>query len=192
MNTLFVISGPSGVGKGTLVKQIGKVMPELAVSVSCTTREPRKGEVNGREYHFMKREEFERRIREGDFLEYDEHFGNYYGTPKSFVIEAVKHKSVVLEIDVVGALNAKEALKDSVENIVLIFVDPPDLKTLIERLKGRSSESEEELNARLARVEYELSLKDRYDYILVNDDLSAATARLKEMIQKETEKQERR
>lgn len=192
MNTLFVISGPSGVGKGTLVKQIGKVMPELAVSVSCTTREPRKGEVNGREYHFMKREEFERRIREGDFLEYDEHFGNYYGTPKSFVIEEVKHKSVVLEIDVVGALNAKEALKDSVENIVLIFVDPPDLKTLIERLKGRSSESEEELNARLARVEYELSLKDRYDYILVNDDLSAATARLKEMIQKETEKQERR
>ena len=192
MNTLFVISGPSGVGKGTLVKQIGKVMPELAVSVSCTTREPRKGEVNGREYHFMKREEFERRIREGDFLEYDEHFGNYYGTPKSFVIEEVKHKSVVLEIDVVGALNAKEALKDSVENIVLIFVDPPDLQTLIKRLKGRSSESEEELNARLARVEYELSLKDRYDYILVNDDLSAATARLKEMIQKETEKQERR
>lgn len=192
MNTLFVISGPSGVGKGTLVKQIGKVMPELAVSISCTTREPRKGEVNGREYHFMNREEFERRIREGDFLEYDEHFGNYYGTPKSFVIEAVKHKSVVLEIDVVGALNAKEALKDSVENIVLIFVDPPDLKTLIERLKGRSSESEEELNARLARVEYELSLKDQYDYILVNDDLSAATARLKEMIQKETEKQERR
>lgn len=192
MNTLFVISGPSGVGKGTLVKQIGKVMPELAVSVSCTTREPRKGEVNGREYHFMKREEFERRIREGDFLEYDEHFGNYYGTPKSFVIEEVKHKSVVLEIDVVGALNAKEALKDSVENIVLIFVDPPDLKTLIARLKGRSSESEEELNARLARVEYELSLKDQYDYILVNDDLSAATARLKEMIQKETEKQERR
>lgn len=192
MNTLFVISGPSGVGKGTLVKRIGKEMPELAVSVSCTTREPRKGEVNGREYHFMKREEFERRIREGDFLEYDEHFGNYYGTPKSFVIEAVKRKSVVLEIDVVGALNAKEALKDSVENIVLIFVDPPDLKTLIARLKGRSSESEEELNARLARVEYELSLKDQYDYILVNDDLSAATARLKEMIQKETEKQERR
>lgn len=190
-NVLFIISGPSGVGKGTLVKLITKEMPELALSVSCTTREARDGEENGREYYFLKREDFVRRIAEGDFLEYDEHFGNYYGTPKSFVAEKVKEQSVVLEIDVVGALNAREALKDSVSDIVLVFVDAPDLKTLIERLSKRSSETEEELQARLKRVEYERSLKDRYDYVLVNGELQTAAAELKSIIQKEISKERR-
>ena len=106
-NVLIVISGPSGVGKGTLVKLLLEEDPTLALSVSCTTRPPRKGERNGRDYYFIEKEEFLSRIRENDFLEYDEHFGNYYGTPRSFVERQLKEKSVVLEIDVVGALNAK-------------------------------------------------------------------------------------
>ena len=111
-NILMAISGPSGVGKGTLVKALLARRKDLIESVSCTTRAPRKGERDGREYFFLKREEFLSRIEKGDFLEYDEHFGNFYGTPKSFVKEALKEKSVILEIDVVGALNAKKAFPE--------------------------------------------------------------------------------
>ena len=106
-NVLMVVSGPSGVGKGTLVKTMIKRREDVVESVSCTTRAPREGEVNGREYFFLSKEEFARRIEEGDFLEYDEHFGNYYGTPKSFVKETLKTKSVIMEIDVVGGFLAK-------------------------------------------------------------------------------------
>ena len=106
---LIVVSGPSGVGKGTIVKTLIKRRSDVVESVSCTTRAPRQGEVHGREYYFLSKEEFEKRVREDDFLEYDNHFGNYYGTPKSFVRETLKEKSVILEIDVVGALNAKKA-----------------------------------------------------------------------------------
>ena len=105
-NKLIVVSGPAGVGKGTIVKTVVKKRADVVESVSCTTRAPRAGEVHGREYYFLTREEFERRIQEKDFLEYDEHFGNYYGTPESFVRETLKEKSVILEIDVIGALNA--------------------------------------------------------------------------------------
>lgn len=136
-NVVFAISGPSGVGKGTLVKLLLKGDDSLVSSVSCTTRAPRKGEKNGKEYFFLSREEFISRIQENDFLEYDEHFGNYYGTPRSFVERQLKNKSVILEIDVVGALNAKRLMPQT----VLIMIVPPDLKALQQRLAGRGSES---------------------------------------------------
>lgn len=183
-NVLFVISGPSGVGKGTLVKRLLKHHENLALSVSCTSRLPRAGEVHGRDYFFLTREEFETRIAAGDFLEYDEHFGNFYGTPKSFVLEQLREKSVILEIDVVGALHAKEKMSGACRT-VLILVVPPDPETLRERLKERSSETDEELTARLERARYELSMQDKYDYVVVNDDLEQAEHCLTEIIQQE-------
>lgn len=183
-NILFAISGPSGVGKGTLVKQLLRENDGLALSVSCTSRKPRKGEVNGREYFFLSREEFQGRIQAGDFLEYDEHFGNFYGTPKSFVLEQLKEKSVILEIDVVGALSAKEQMKGECRT-VLIMVVPPDFDTLKQRLNGRSSETEEEQKTRMERVKYELSMQDKYDYTVVNDDLNEAKERLLHIIEQE-------
>ena len=175
---LMAVSGPSGVGKGTLVKTLIKRREDVVESVSCTTREPRVGEVDGREYFFISKEEFLRRIQENDFLEYDEHFGNYYGTPISFVKETLKEKSVILEIDVVGALNAKKAIPES----VLVMIAPPSVQELEKRLRGRNSETEEEIQGRLARLEYELAQKDKYDYVIVNDILENAIAHLEEII----------
>lgn len=180
-NILMAISGPSGVGKGTLVKALLARRKDLIESVSCTTRAPRKGERDGREYFFLKREEFLSRIEKGDFLEYDEHFGNFYGTPKSFVKEALKEKSVILEIDVVGALNAKKAFPEC----VLVMIVQPSEEELKRRLKGRNSETDEEIERRLSRMEYEFSKKDEYDYIVVNDALDGAESKLEEIIDKE-------
>ena len=173
-NVVFAISGPSGVGKGTLVKLLLKEDDSLVSSVSCTTRAPRKGEKNGKEYFFLSREEFISRIQENDFLEYDEHFGNYYGTPRSFVERQLKNKSVILEIDVVGALNAKRLMPQT----VLIMIVPPDLKALQQRLAGRGSESEAQREERMRRVRYELEQQSKYDYVVVNDDLQSSKRRL--------------
>ena len=167
---LVVVSGPSGVGKGTIVKTVLKRRKDVVESVSCTTRAPREGEQHGREYYFLTKEEFTRRIQENDFLEYDEHFGNFYGTPKSFVKEKLKEKSVILEIDVVGALNAKKAFPKS----VLVMIAPPSLEELKNRLVSRGSESEKEIEKRLSRLKFELSQKDKYDYVIINDDLEKA------------------
>ena len=181
---LMVVSGPSGVGKGTLVKALKQKRSDLVESISCTTRAPREGEMHGREYYLLSKEEFQKRIAENDFLEYDEHFGNFYGTPKSFVKEQLKEKSVVLEIDVVGALNAKKAFPDS----VLIMIAPPSLEVLKQRLTSRNTESAEEIKNRLSRLEFELSKKDEYDYVVINDDLSVALDELERIIEKEKNK----
>ena len=173
-HVLLAVSGPSGVGKGTMVKTIISRRADVVESVSCTTRAPREGEIDGKHYFFLSKEEFERRIAEDDFLEYDEHFGNYYGTPKSFVREALKTKSVIMEIDVVGALNAKKTFPEC----VLVMVVPPSVEVLRARLKGRGSETDEQIEKRLARMNYELSHKDQYDYIIVNDDLEKAIEEL--------------
>jgi guanylate kinase len=175
---LLVVSGPSGVGKGTLVKRLVQKRNDVVESVSCTTRAPREGELHGREYYFLDKKEFLRRVEENDFLEYDEHFGNYYGTPKSFVRETLKEKSVILEIDVVGGLNAKKAFPEC----LLVMIVPPSKETLFERLKGRNSETDEEIQNRLARLEYELSQKDKYDFVIVNDDLEIALAELETIL----------
>ena len=179
-HVLLAVSGPSGVGKGTMVKTLIARRDDVVESVSCTTREPRDGEIHGKHYFFLSREEFERRIAEGDFLEYDEHFGNYYGTPKSFVRDTLKEKSIIMEIDVVGALNAKKSFPET----VLVMVVPPSADYLKRRLAGRGSETEAQIENRLARMEYELSHLDEYDYVIVNDDLEKAISALENIIDK--------
>ena len=169
---LMAVSGPSGVGKGTIVKTLLSRRDDVVESVSCTTREPREGEIHGKHYFFLSHEEFKRRIEENDFLEYDEHFGNYYGTPKSFVAETLKTKSVIMEIDVVGSLNAKKVFPEC----VLVMIVPPSIEELKKRLIGRGTEGKEQIEGRLARLEYEISQKDKYDYVIVNDDLETAIA----------------
>ena len=177
-HSLVVVSGPSGVGKGTIVKTLVKRREDVVESVSCTTRAPREGERHGREYFFLSKEEFLKRVDEGDFLEYDEHFGNYYGTPKSFVKEMLESKSGIWEIDVVGALNAKKAFPDC----KLVMIVPPSLEELKRRLIGRNSETDEEIEKRLSRLEYELSKKDEYDFVIVNDDLEEAIKALSDIV----------
>ena len=177
-HVLLAVSGPSGVGKGTIVKTILDRRADVVESVSCTTRPPREGEIHGKHYFFLSQEEFQRRIAEDDFLEYNEHFGNYYGTPKSFVKEALKERSVIMEIEVVGALNAKKAFPEC----LLVMVVPPSVEELKKRLAGRGSETEEQIEKRLARMNYELSHKDQYDYVIVNDDLETAIAELCKII----------
>ena len=177
-HVLMAVSGPSGVGKGTIVKTILERREDVVESVSCTTRAPREGEVHGKHYFFLSHEEFQRRIEEDDFLEYDEHFGNYYGTPKSFVAETLKTKSVIMEIDVVGSLNAKKVFPEC----VLVMIVPPSIEELKKRLIGRGTEDEKEILGRLARLEYEISQKDKYDYVIVNDDLETAIAEVCKII----------
>ena len=180
-NVLMIVSGPSGVGKGTLVKRLVKERADVTECITCTTRAPRAGEVDGREYFFLTKDEFEKRIQEDGFLEYDQHFGNYYGTPKAFVEKTLNEKSVVLEIDVVGALNAKKIYPKS----VLVMVVPPSKEELAARLKGRGTETEEEIARRLERLDYELSQSDKYDHVLVNDDLEEAYQNLCALLDKE-------
>ena len=167
---LMVVSGPSGVGKGTIVKTLIKRRSDVVESVSCTTRAPREGETHGKEYFFLTKEEFLERLEKQDFLEYDEHFGNYYGTPISFVEETLKTKSVILEIDVVGALNVKKRLPEA----VLVMIVPPSVEELKRRLEGRETETAEQIENRLSRLEYELSQKEKYDFVVINDDLEQA------------------
>ncbi|MBR2374910.1 MAG: guanylate kinase [Clostridia bacterium] len=167
---LMAVSGPSGVGKGTIVKTLIGRRADVVESVSCTTRAPRSGETHGKEYFFLTKEEFTTRLENDDFLEYDEHFGNYYGTPKSFVEETLKTKSVILEIDVVGALRVKEKFPET----ALVMIVPPSVEELENRLKGRGSETEAEIENRLARLSFELAQQDKYDYVIVNDDLERA------------------
>lgn len=177
-HVLLAVSGPSGVGKGSIVKTIIQRRQDVVESVSCTTRPPRAGEENGKAYFFLSREEFERRIEENDFLEYDEHFGNYYGTPKSFVLETLKTKSVIMEIDVVGSLYAKEQLPQC----KLVMVVPPSMEELKRRLKGRGTETDEQIENRLSRIEYEIAQQDKYDYVIVNEDLEKAIAEVESII----------
>ncbi len=175
---LVVVSGPSGVGKGTIVKTLVSRRADIVESISCTTRAPREGEEHGKHYFFLSKAEFLKRIDEKDFLEYDEHFGNFYGTPKSFVEETLKEKSVVLEIDVVGGLNVKKVFP----SCALVMIAPPSKEELEKRLKERNTESEREIENRLARLEYELSKQAEYDYVIVNDDLQTAIKELEAIV----------
>jgi len=177
MNKLIVLSGPSGVGKGTIVKKL-VARGNYALSVSCTTREKREGETEGKSYFFISKEEFEETAAEGGFLEYSNHFGNYYGTPKKFVEKQLKRRSVILEIDVDGALNVKKAYPQA----VLVMILPPDVKTLRARLSGRNTESEEKIKERLERMKYELSKKRYYDYAVVNGDLDVAVEEIEDIV----------
>ena len=175
-NVLAVISGPSGVGKGTVIKRMFEMCPALCESVSCTTRPPREGEQDGREYFFITHARFEEMIQRGELLEYSSHFGNYYGTPRAFVEQKLKTCDVILEIEVDGALQVKAAHPSA----VLIMI-------LERRLKLRGTESDEKIAQRLARAGYELSKKDKYDYCVVNDDVDRAAERILNIIREEKE-----
>lgn len=177
MNKLIVISGPSGVGKGTIVNELLK-KGDYALSISCTTRQPRTGEKEGVSYFFISKEKFLSLIDEDGFLEYDNHFENYYGTPKDFVEKQLQTKNVILEIEVNGALKAKKSYPQA----ILIMILPPSVQELKSRLVRRGTESSEKIEKRLGRMQYELSQMDKYDHIVINDDLERAVGEIEEII----------
>ena len=180
-NVLVVISGPSGVGKGTLAKLLVQKNENISLSISCTTRAPREGEVDGREYFFITKDEFKDKISQGGFLEYSEHFENFYGTPRAFVEQSLKKGDVLLEIDVNGGLEVKKNFNDA----VLIMLTPPSKEEIKNRLLKRSTESEEKINLRMQRIDYELSKVSLYDYSVVNDELERALEEVQNIIKKE-------
>lgn len=186
---LVVISGPSGVGKGTVRRALFN-MPnhDLVYSVSMTTRPPRPGEVDGVDYYFVSKETFEKRIKEDKFLEWAEFVGNYYGTPRDKVDEQLdKGKEVVLEIEVEGALQVRKQMKDA----VFIFLVPPGREALYQRLLHRGTENKELVDERMKKAEKEFTLAHKYDYIVVNDEVNNAADRIMAIIRAEHAKTER-
>lgn len=177
---LTIISGFSGVGKGTLVKMLLEKYDNYALSISATTREPRVGEQDGVNYFFITKDEFEKKIDNKELLEYAQYVGNYYGTPRRYVEEQLNNgKDVLLEIEIQGAMQIKEIMPDA----MTIFVMPPDAKTLKERLVGRGTESMEVIDERLKRAVVESQGIEKYDNILVNDDLEESVKGLHSIIQ---------
>lgn len=167
----FIISGPSGVGKGTIVKALMAERPDVFLSISATTRKPREGEVDGVHYRFIDAERFRALIEEDAFLEYAEYVGNFYGTPKRFVDEAMAEgRDVILEIDVQGAMQVSEKRPDA----VTIFVVPPSWETLEQRLRDRGTDDEEKLQKRLVRARVELKAASSYQYMVINDTVEEA------------------
>lgn len=178
---LFVISGPSGAGKGTVCAKIRELLPEVVFSISMTTRSPRDNERDGEHYFFVSQTYFEKMIANGELLEFDRHFGNYYGTPKKFVYDKLgEGKDVILEIDVAGAMQVKKNYPEC----RLIFLSPPSIEELKNRLKKRNTETESQIAERLARVEEETSNLDRYDYVVVNDKLEKAVGEILNILKK--------
>lgn len=176
---LLVISGPSGAGKGSVCKELFKTHPDIITSVSVTTRAPRAGEEEGVHYFFRTKEQFEKMVEDGEFLEYAEVYGNYYGTPRAFVREQLQNgRDVALEIDIQGALKVKERFDEG----VFIFIVPPSMEELRARLVGRKSETEESLLRRFQAAYQELNFITRYNYVVINDEVEQAAHRLSSII----------
>lgn len=177
---LIVISGFSGAGKGTLVKQLMKTYDNYALSISMTTRAPRPGESEGVEYFFSTRENFEKKIAEDGLIEYAQYCGNYYGTPKAYVEQQLEAgKDVILEIEIQGALKVKEKLPKT----LLLFVTPPNAKELRDRLVGRGTETMDVIEQRMNRAVEESQGIESYDYLVVNDDLQLCTEEIHQIVQ---------
>ena len=181
MGKLVVISGPSGVGKGTIVKKLLNMDKNITVSTSVTTRGMRPGEINGKDYIFITRSEFEQKILAGEFAEYAEYSGNYYGTLISTINEILNaDKILILEIDVQGAMQIKEKFK----NAKFVFIAPPSLEELKNRLIGRNTETFDIIEKRLAQVNRELEQSEKFDNVVINDDLEIATYNVYNLIKK--------
>lgn len=174
MGRLFVISGPAGAGKGTIIKRALEQRGDIGLSVSATTRAPRAGEQEGVSYYFLTEEEFRRRVDAGEFLEWENVHGNFYGTPRKEVASKLGEMSLILEIDPKGALHVRQMWPES----VLIFIAPPSMEVLRARLEGRGSETPETLAVRMADAEQEMALAEQYDEVVLNDDLDAAVGQL--------------
>ncbi|HEU4393242.1 MAG TPA: guanylate kinase [Solirubrobacterales bacterium] len=182
MSKVFVITGPSGVGKGTLIRELCKRIPDLELSISATTREPREGEVDGRDYHFLAREEFDRRVEAEDFLEFATYSGNRYGTLRTEVERRLAAgRSVVLEIEVQGARQVRAAMRESIQ----VFIAPPAPAVLRERLDARGTDAPEAIDARLEVAAQEMAAQDEFAYRVVNDDLGRAAGELEGIVRAE-------
>jgi len=179
---LLVISGPSGAGKGTICKALLDKRPDMAYSISCTTRQPRNGEVDGKNYFFKTREEFEKMIANDGFLEHADVYGNYYGTPKAYVMDQVAQgKDIILEIDPQGALQVKR----NYPNGVFVFIVPPSLTELSKRIYNRGTDAVDVIKKRLSSATSELAYASRYDYIVVNDEVEKATTKVNNIVSTE-------
>ena len=176
---LLVISGPSGVGKSTVIDRLMKMRGGMEFSVSATTRAPRPGEVDGKDYFFVSRETFERMVENGELLEHATFVGNSYGTPKSQVLQRLENGiTVVLDIEVQGAAQVKAAMPEA----VTVFMAPPSMEALEQRLRGRGTESEEKILGRLETARKELALAPNYDHTVVNDDPDRAAAEIRDIL----------
>ena len=185
---LFVFSAPSGAGKTTIVRHVLKNHPELIFSISATTRDRRKNEVDGKDYFFINEEDFKKKIKSGEFIEWEKFYDYYYGTLRNFVEEKLNEGfSIVLEVDVKGALN----IKNSYPGSVLIFIKPPSLEELKKRLINRNTETETDLRKRIERAEMELSYQEHFDYSINNENLQKAKAEAEKIIKEELNKGER-
>jgi len=179
---LFVISGSSGVGKGTVIDGFLKKNPEFKLSISYTTRKKRNGEVEGVNYFYTTREDFSEGIKNDEFLEWAEFSGNLYGTKKEYIKKCLDNKAdILLEIDTQGALQIKEKLPNS----VLIFIAPPSFEELEQRLRRRNSESEEAILKRLEFVKFEMENSKKFDYVVINDEIDNVIAKLEKIINSE-------
>jgi guanylate kinase len=180
--SLIVMSGPSGCGKGTVIQEFLKKHKDAWLSISCTSRNTRPGDVPNETYYFITREEFEEKIKNEEFLEYAEVYGNYYGTPRKFVMDQLNAgKDVLLEIDIQGALQVKEHFPDG----VFVFITPPSLDELCARIYKRGTDSEEVIQRRMASAADELTYASKYDYIIVNDIAEKATKKVLTLMEAE-------
>ena len=178
MGKLFVISGSSGVGKGTVINEFLHRHPEFRLSISCTTRGMREGEKNGVNYFFLSVDEFKNCINNNEFLEWAEFSGNFYGTKKVFVEDCLKNgENIILEIDTKGALNVKKIMPEA----NLIFIAPPSLEELEARLRGRHTETEKKIQKRLASIKLEIENSKKYDYVVINDTVENAVKKIEEI-----------
>lgn len=185
---LFILSGPSGVGKGTVRKALFEQSTDLRYSISMTTRDPREGEVDGVDYFFKSRDEFEKLISEGQLIEHAEYVGNYYGTPRQYVEKTLNEgKDVFLEIEVQGALKVRENFPEG----VFVFLIPPSLEELKDRIVSRGTETEDKVKNRLLAAKEEIDMMDAYDYVVVNDQINNAVTKVKSIVASEHCKRER-
>jgi guanylate kinase len=177
---LLVLSAPSGAGKTTVARHLLETFPFLRFSVSATTRAQRPGEEHGKDYFFLTREEFKTRIAARDLIEYEEIFGNYYGTLRSVVQEALNRgEFLIFDVDVKGALSLQAAFP---EETVLLFIAPPSMDVLAQRLNNRQTETKEQIETRLARAEMEMSTRTRFDHVVVNDNLAATLSKAVDIV----------